>query len=376
MKREGKKNLSLKKIFTYQFRNLSSGEVCFSSGVNLIYGGNGEGKTNLLEAIYLLGRGNSFRAKREEEMIQWEQEGYFIRGVYSSPNTGERTLEIKSLKGKKEALLDKKKMDSFSQLEGLFPLVIFVPEDLQLVKGGPSIRRRFLDQEITQMYMGYSEYVKRYQRVLQERNNLLKKEKKDTDLEKVLDEQLTSYGSVIIEKRMQFVERLNPLARLMNRRLSQRKEDLFLQYRSLLKIDRRNSREQIKNMMREEMIRKKKEEIFRGMTLLGPHRDDLDIWVNGKNLRDYGSQGQQRTTALTLKLALLEFYRAERGEYPVLLLDDVFSELDEARCLEIGEVLPERVQSFITTTSPQGFRGKENIDNIFMVDRGSILKEV
>lgn len=364
----------MKKIFTYQFRNLFPGEVCFSPGVNIICGGNGQGKTNLLEAIFLLGRGKSFRANREEELIQWEKEGYFIRGMLSFRD-GERLLAIKSLAGKKEALLDNKPASSLSQLGELFTLVIFVPEDLQLVKGAPSHRRRFLDEEISQIQTGYRESVNRYQKVLRERNNLLKREKWDEDLGAVLDEQLLTYGSAIVEKRIEVIEKLNPLARLMNRRLSERKEDLLLRYRSILRIDRISSLESIKRKMHQCMEEKRREEALRRTTLIGPHLDDLEILVNGKNLREFGSQGQQRTTALALKLAQIELFRAEKGEYPVLLLDDVFSELDNHRCMEVGKILQKKVQSFITTTSLQGLQGIRERNHIMRVDRGNIIKE-
>lgn len=339
--------------------------------MNLILGDNGEGKTNLLEAIYLLGRGRSFRALREREMIRWEKEGYYIRGVVSSRD-GERCLEIKSKRGGKEAFLDGDRLHTLSELGRYFNLVLFIPEDLQLVKGGPNVRRDFLDEEIIQIHRLYEEQLDRYKKILQERNMYLKSERRDKDLGSVLEEGLISYGSAIIMKRIQVIERLNPLARLMNRRLSERKEELALTYRSSLKVTRDSDREEIEDLFREKMEEKRREEVFRRTTLVGPHRDDMEVKANKMNLREYGSQGQQRTASLALRLAQIELFKSERGEYPLILLDDVFSELDQKRCRRVGEILQEKIQSFITSTSAEGLMLGDEAARIFMMNRGSI----
>lgn len=349
--------------------------MTFSPHINILVGDNGEGKTNLLEAIYLLGRGKSFRASREEELIQWKKDTYYLGGLVNSKE-GERRLEIRLNRGGKEALIDGHRLDTLSQLGQYVNIVLFVPEDLKLVKGSPWWRRRFLDEEIGQIYAIYEEQLSRYQQVLKERNQYLKREKRDRELGAVLDEQLASYGSYIIKRRIQVIERLNPLSRLMNRRLSERKEELVLKYRSTLKVDRELKVDEIKDLFMDTIEQKRREEEFRGITLVGPHRDDMDIRVNKMNLREYGSQGQQRTTALALRLAQIELFKSERGEYPLILLDDVFSELDEKRCDRVMEFLQGRIQSFITTTSSSPWMVKGGECCIFVVKRGSIEEGV
>lgn len=318
-----------------------------------------------------MGRGKSFRSRREEELIRWEKDAYYIGGLVNSKE-GEKRLEVKSRQGAKEALTDGYRLDTLSQLGRSLNLVLFVPEDLQLVKGGPTFRRRFLDEEIAQIHAFYEEQLARYQRVLRERNQHLKKERRDKRLGQVIDEQLASYGSFVIFKRIQVIERLNPLARLMNRRLSERKEELALQYRSTIKVDREMNVDTIKGLFMDSLEKKRREEEYRGVTLVGPHRDDMDISVNKMNLREYGSQGQQRTTALALRLAQIELFKSERGERPLILLDDVFSELDQKRCERAIGVLREKIQSFITTTSTSVSMISGEVSRIFVVKRGSI----
>lgn len=364
----------MKKIHTYQFRNLFPQELDLFPSINLFLGGNGEGKTNLLEAIYVLGRGRSFRAPKEEELVAWNKKSYSIKGTISSL-AGEGKLEIIGGSLGKEALFEGIKIDSLRQLGTYLNLVIFVPEDLQLVKGGPSWRRRFLDEEISQLHASYGEELLRYQQVLKERNNHLKDKKRDKSLMAVFDEQLISYGSNIIEKRIKVIERLNPLVRLMNRRLSDMKEELILAYRSFFKVEKRMDKRAIKDIFTDMLSQRRKEELFRGITLVGPHRDDMEMKMNRMNLRDYGSQGQQRTAVLSLKLAQIELFKAKRGEYPILLLDDVFSELDTHRCLKVRELLGEKIQSIMTTTSMEDVKGIFE-GGIFLVKGGQIKREV
>ncbi len=364
----------LEKLYSYQFRNLSPLEIEFSPHINIFTGANGQGKTNLLEAIYLLSRGSSFRTNREEDLIQWDCEGYYLKGDITF-NAGEKRIEIKSSPGNKRALVDGVSLDKLSELTGMLSLVIFVPDDLQLVKAGPSRRRRFLNNEIEQVSSYYGYQLIRYKKIIRERNNLLKMGKRciDQDLLKVMDRQLVLYGAKILKKRNEIVNKLTPLARLMNRRLTDGKEDLSLSYESSLQLDNnKEDEEEIRNIFIASLKEKREEEFRRGYTLLGPHRDDLKISVNGKCLKTFGSQGQQRTGAIALKLAEIELIKSEIAEYPLLLLDDVFSELDSSRSRLIRNLIKDKIQSFITSTDFHTLKDMGYHSNYFRVKSGRI----
>lgn len=234
-------------------------------------------------------------------------------------------------------------------------MVLFSPEDLKLVKEGPHFRRKFLDTELSQVKPYYHYLLKKYNHILSQRNNLLKElmtgNKSDTTLLEVWDEQLVEIGAKIIQNRIEVIDKLKILARLSHRQITDGLENITLSYESSLS-DRIEEKEleEIKIIFRNKLVNNRNEEITRGYTLAGPQRDDLKITMNGIDIRKYGSQGQQRTAALSLKLAELEFMKSEQGEYPVLLLDDVFSELDNKRRHRLIDIMAHRVQTFITAT--------------------------
>lgn len=342
----------LKKINLINYRNLKDILLDLNPNLNIFIGHNGQGKTNLLESIYLMGTGSSHRTYVDKEMINWDQDKALIQVLL---NKKDHSLKLSmELDGSRKKIeINNNPLEKISDLIGNLNVVLFSPEDLYLVKGGPSHRRNFLNIEVSQVSTYYHYLLNDYHHVLKQRNNYLKeirdKNKKQYEMLDIWDEKLIELGSKIIMKRIEVVDKLKILARLSQRKITNGSENLSIEYESSI-TDQNIKDNDIKLIFREVLANNRREEIKRGYTLYGPHRDDLLLKLNGIDLRKYGSQGQQRTTALALKLAELEFMKSETGEYPVLLLDDVFSELDEKRRNTLLQLIAEKIQTFITTT--------------------------
>lgn len=339
----------LSKLYLERFRNYQSASLEFGHSLNFLVGNNAQGKTNLLEAIFYLCHLSSPRTGEDSELILFGNDEALIRGNLDRQN-GEHELEVKiPIKGRKVALIDGLVQTKFADFQGVLLCVYFSPDDLKLVKGGPSERRRFMDLEISQVNPFYRHACTQYNKVLQQRNNLLKEGRVDNKLLEVFSEQLIEHGSIIMKRRQTMLQRLNLLAKLLQRKLTDLKENLTLEYTPSFVV---------KNDIKEDFTRALEssyiEEKQRGYTLYGPHRDDFSMMLGDLDVRTYGSQGQQRTVVLALKLAELEFLRGEAGEYPVLLLDDVFSEIDDIRRRKLFEIVRvNKVQTFISTANPR-----------------------
>src|SRR5699024_1119987 len=234
------------------------------------------------------------------------------------------------------------------------------PEDLTLVKGPPQVRRRFIDMELGQIQPTYIYHLGQYQKILRQRNHLLKKLQKerepDTTFLTVLTEQLTSHATLILKKRFEFIQLLRKWAIPIHFSLSRELEDLKIQYNASIDVSEVDNEEKIENRYLQKFSSLEKNEIDRGMTLIGPHRDDLTFYINDKDVKLFGSQGQQRTTALSIKLAEIDLIYSEIGEYPILLLDDVLSELDNYRQSHLLSTIQGKVQTFVSTTSIDGIQ--------------------
>mgnify|MGYP006275783809 FL=1 len=366
----------LSQLFLNNFRNYNEEYLQFNSNLNLIIGENAQGKTNLLEAIYLLGTGNSHRTNINSELVNWEQNGFYLKGELIK-ETQDYKLEIKLQGRSKEIRVNNNKLEKNSDLLGYLNIIIFSPEDLELVKGSPSRRRKFLNLELSQIQPYYKHTLKEYDQVVKQRNQLLKKIRDANAPDKMLevwDQQLVDLGTKVIVKRLEALEKLKVLARLMQRKLTNGAESLKLKYDSKLDIDGDSSQQEIKEKFSSYLQRKRKKEIERGVTTIGPHRDDISLVVNDIDVRKYGSQGQQRTTALALKLSELEFMKSEIGEYPVLLLDDVFSELDNKRSNYLLETIKNKIQTFITNTNLKRLNDLRQEHTIYRIKNGSVTE--
>ncbi|WP_138419183.1 DNA replication/repair protein RecF [Aquibacillus sediminis] len=359
------------------YRNYQTLHLNFDDKINVIIGENAQGKTNLMESIYVLAFSKSHRTPRDKELIHWDQEYAKIKGSVMKRNQ-KFPLEIQfSNKGKKAKLnhIEQKRLSDYI---GALNVVMFAPEDLNLVKGSPQIRRRFIDMEIGQIQPIYIYHLGQYQKVLKQRNYLLKNLQRnyqaDRTMLRVLTEQLIEHAAVIIEKRFIFLELLRKWAGPIHQGISRGIEQLKITYNASIDVSEADNREKIVNIYHDKFSKLEDREVERGNTLIGPHRDDLLFYVNEKDVQTYGSQGQQRTTALSLKLAEIELIKHEVGEYPILLLDDVLSELDDYRQSHLLHTIQGKIQTFVSTTSVDGIQ-HETLDKaeLFRVESGTIV---
>lgn len=339
------------------YRNYESLDIKFADKVNVIIGENAQGKTNLMEAIYVLAFTKSHRTPREKELIQWDKPFAKIEGLITKRNRSFPLEIILSSKGKK-AKLNRLEQKRLSDYIGALNVVMFAPEDLTLVKGAPQLRRRFIDMELGQIQPRYIYHLSQYMKILKQRNHLLKQMQrrisKDMITLEVITEQLADHAAALLERRFSFLRLLREWAAPIHYEISRKLETLDIFYESTIEVLETESKAKIESIYLDKFLEIREKEIDRGTTLIGPHRDDLQFFVNNKNVQTYGSQGQQRTTALSLKLAELELIYSEVGEYPILLLDDVLSELDDYRQSHLLSTIQGKVQTFVSTTSVDG----------------------
>jgi DNA replication and repair protein RecF len=359
------------------FRNYSEQHVEFSRSVNVFYGENAQGKTNALEAIYFLAMGKSHRASRDVDCIQWGQDNAQIQANVVVRNR-RHDLKIQFRNGAKRAAVNGVNQGRMTDFVGHFQVVLFAPEDLQLVKGGPGGRRRFIDMELGQTHPTYLYHLTNYQKVLQQRNTLLKQGKFDEDFIQVLDQQLAEHGSEVLLRRFQFLRDMEPLSAAIYATISDGREQFSFRYQCSIPAlaDTPNpQREWVVQQFLDALAKKRNADLHAGHTTVGPHRDDLVFFLNEQPVQSFASQGQQRTIALALRLAEIDFIHQEIGEYPVLLLDDVLSELDDVRQKNLVLNMSEKVQTIVTTTTISQLRDKLHADaRLFEVRSGIIQK--
>lgn len=344
----------VKNLFVSNFRNFARLDLEFSPRLNLLWGDNGEGKTNFLESLYCLGHGTSFRTKTDEELIKWGQPSLYLKGEgFKSERlfTYEVVLDRKVSKVRK---VDSHRVGLRNPTKWLW-MVTFSPEDIWLVKGYPQQRRDFLDAKLPLFNFRYSYLRSSYLRVLSQRNHLffLKRIRKSINQElDIWDEQLVELGSKIVKLRLEGLEKLESFFKDIYPRVMGRDSKIGLIYRSSFLKDPTPiiSEEEIIEIFRKELKLKRKKELELETTLVGPHRDDFLILADGIDLRCFGSQGEQRIATLSLKLAELGLVNLREGEHPVTLLDDVASELDPKRQKLLLDLVKEQSQVFITTT--------------------------
>jgi len=353
------------------FRNYKALNLELSKETNVFIGNNAQGKTNVLESIYYCSLGKSHRTSKDKELINWnEQEAYI--NAYVCKERLDKKIEVKIFKdGKKGVKVNSIKLSKIAELMGVLNAVIFSPEDLKIVKESPSFRRKFLDIELCKLNAKYYYNLVQYNKVLDERNSLLKKynDKAEAVID-VYDEQLSAFGSSIIKERIRYIDRLNIKGKIIHEDITSCNEVIEFKYLTCTE-DFSN----IQSELKKNLIRNRKKDFERKITSVGPHRDDFSICINNVDTRSFGSQGQQRTSILTIKFASLEIIKDEIGEYPVLLLDDVLSELDLSRQKYILNSL-KNVQSIITCTGIENI--KDYLDDnikIFKVSDGKIEYE-
>ncbi len=351
------------------FRNYKYEELNPHSGLNVFYGENAKGKTNLLEGISILINGRSFRTNREPETINFNSPYLNLYGEVKIDNILHKYNYYMD-REKKKITVDEKPLNRYRDLKKLGSVVVFTPDDLNMIKNSPSDRRRFLDNLIEGIDPYYLYSNNRYKNVLQERNKLLKQRyNRDFNLLlNIYNLELVKIGSYIYRERLKFIRELNMRVSEIHSSIS--KESLNITYLSTFPIEQ--DEKKIRENFLRELERKKDEEIQRGYTLVGPTRDDLRFELSGKNLREFGSQGQIRSTILSIKLAESKIIKDKSGYNPILLLDDVFSELDFNRKNFLMESIKDQ-QCFITTVEPidelrRIFKGRDA--RIYKIDNG------
>lgn len=335
----------------------------------MILGNNAQGKTNLLESIYITSLGKSFRTSRDSEMIGFGGDYARVEALFHK-NGQELSVLADYSKDGKSVQIDGVRISRNIEMLSHVYAVVFSPEDLKIVKEEPEKRRKFLDRELCQLKPVYYRYLGRYKKILQQRNTLLKGGNVSPEHLFVWDQELVSYGVKIIAERKKFIEQLNEISGELHKGISNGRERLELFYESSVPYEN----EVIKDSFLKKLKRNEKLDRMRGNTSVGPHKDDLKICVDGIDIRHFGSQGQQRTAALSLKLAEIRMIQKETGEDPLLLLDDVLSELDGERQRYLIQSL-NGVQIFITATEV-GETLKENMPDgfLFLVEQGKVKR--
>ncbi len=333
------------------FRNIADLSFTADNGVNVIYGENAQGKTNILESLWLFTGCKSFRGAKDNELIKFG-EAFAKINLDFSDNLREKKSEIIIADKKKNASLNGVSLRSTAELIGSFYAVIFSPVHLSLIKDGPSARRKFLDTALCQLKPSYAEHLAGYKKTLMQRNALLKDLHLNSELYDMLDiwdEQLARYSAFVIKERLQYIDLLSEYSKSIYSGISENKEDFSVFYSE--NINKDISVKDIYLSQIENLKNSRKEDIFSKTTTVGPHRDDLEILINNVSARSFGSQGQQRSCALALKLGESEIIKKITGETPVALLDDVMSELDEKRQDYILNHINDR-QVFLTCCDP------------------------
>lgn len=362
--------MKIQKVQLQNFRNYQDLDIDFSPGVNILYGNNAQGKTNLLEAIYLAATTKSFRNNKDREMIRLGEENAHMR-VFLEKAGVPHKIDMFLQAGKaKAAAIDGIRVRKSAELLGMLHTIVFSPNDISMVKNGPAERRRFVDMELCQLSPIYCNNLTNYGRILMQRNNLLqqigfKPELKDTIL--VWDEQLVTYGREIIRERRNFVEELSEIVEDKMKVLTGQKESLRMVYEPDV------AEEEFMTSLERSLDR----DIRQKVTSHGPHRDDIGFFINELNVKQFGSQGQQRTVVLALKLSEIHLVRNKIKDSPVLLLDDVLSELDRSRQTQLLMEIKD-VQTIVTCTGMEEFvnyRAEQKKQSIFYVNSGTIVRK-
>jgi len=362
--------LYIENIALKGYRNYLNKAVEFSRGVNIFKGENAQGKTNLLEAVYFLSCGKSFRTQKDSDLINFSQEKAYLKaGFCNAGGTG--TVEaLLQRDGKKSMKLNGQPVKRLSELFGQFLTVVFSPEELKVIKESPSLRRRFIDMELGKLRPAYIYDLQRYEKAMQSKNALLKSNMKEEQVKKlasVFNLQLAEYGEAIIKRRIKYIQVLNEKAKAIHENLAGGREQMGIRYQPC--VDTANIREALYRALEESI----KAEIENGFTMVGPHREDFIFTIDQRDAKVFGSQGQQRSALLSVKLATAQLIREALKERPVVLLDDVLSELDIHRQMALLQLLGD-MQILITTASdtPKEFKNLPVAE--FTVKNGDISR--
>lgn len=358
----------IKSLELNNYRNYENVQIDFDKGVNILYGDNAQGKTNVLESIYLCSTTKSHRGSKDKEIVRFgNQEGH-IRCLFDK-NEVDYQIDIHLRTDKSKGIaINGMKLKKAAELMGVVNVILFSPEDLSIIKNGPSDRRRFVDSELCQLDKVYLYNLTSYNKIVNQRNNLLKEityHPELTDTLDVWDSQLISLGTKIIDRRTLFINQLNEIIYDIHKSLTGDKEKLLIKYEPNVEIMEYSQK----------IKRNRDKDIKYKLTSVGPHRDDFVFFINDMDSKKYGSQGQQRTAALSLKLSEIKLVENLTGNTPILLLDDVLSELDSNRQNYLLNCIG-NIQTIVTCTGLDEFiNGRLTVNKIFKVGGGKVIRE-
>ncbi|MFH1287280.1 MAG: DNA replication/repair protein RecF [bacterium] len=362
----------LKNIILNSFRNFIKVDIEFGNGLNFLIGENSHGKSNLLEAIYLLLTSKSLRTNCCEDIINFESNFFYVKGTLIIKDKNQ-VIEVvgEKVKGKRLRINNKIQTNP-NYLNNRFPAVIFTPENYNIIKGAPSQRRSYLDFQISQISPQYFHTLKQYQKILTQKNLILQEKMidKNIDLLDSWDKQLVEYGAELIIKRNIVLNKINMLMKKIYKNIISY-EEIDVVYKTFLSNSVLNDKKEIINIYSKLILKTRGEEIRKGFSLCGPHRDDIAFFMNGKEVKDFSSQGQIKSVLLALNLAEIYLIFEESGEYPIVLFDELFSELDNKRIENIFNVLPKGIQIFITEVDRSNIKNKRG--KWFDVERGRVV---
>lgn len=356
----------LSRVQLKNFRNYSACDVRLDKGVNVIFGDNAQGKTNLIEAIFFSCVGRSPRTSKDKELIKWNEDAAYIK-LFAAKDCGNTEIETYLTHTENKRIsVNGMPIARIGELMGTISVVFFSPDELKIVKDGPSDRRKFMDIDLSQMSRAYFYDLAKYNRILSQRNKLLKSGAAKEDTLHVWDLQLSECGARIAVARKSFIDKLKPHAKSIHEFLTEGKETLFVEYDGIAGEDIKD----VEAILLKDLEAGRERDLRLCYTTAGVHKDDITLKIGTTDIRTYGSQGQQRTAALSLKLAELEIFRSEIGEPPILILDDVLSELDKSRQQKLLEKA-QGLQTIITCTHLEVEPGEATC---FKVENGIIQK--
>lgn len=359
--------MQINRLFLQNFRNYEMQDISFRPGVNIFYGDNAQGKTNLLEALWLFTAAKSFRTQKDSEMIRFGAKEAKVLAEFSAFGR-ETNAEITLYSEKRKLLrLGGAPLTKTSELLGQFPAVLFSPDELHIITGAPEVRRRFMDSAISAARPAYYGALRNYMRSWKQKNMLLKSEPKKEDLT-VWNMQMAQSGALLMQYRKNFFEKLAPLSEEMHKKVAGKAEILSVQYAPSVKTA--DSKEEQEEILFAALEKKREAEIYQGLSLLGPHRDEIRFFINDLDARAFASQGQMRTAAVSLKIAQGMLLEAETGEEPCIFLDDILGELDIKRRTFLLESM-ENKQIFLTCTEKNGVESHRDC-TYFEVSGGKI----
>jgi len=365
----------IKKLKLHDFRNYKSLNVTLTKGINIIYGENAQGKTNLLESIYVLGFTKSHRSFIDNNLINNTGEYLTIEGIVNNEKIDNK-FNIYIDSKTKILKFNNNTIKKISDYISLINIIIFYPDDLELIKGSPQVRRKYINLELSQLYSNYFILINEYSKILKLRNEYLKKINKRVSTDRNYIEILTSYlidKSIMIYKmRDKFIKKVNEYSKNIYKDIMNL-DDFSIKYKPSIEIDLKDSN--LKEYLKKEYNKKLDYDIKLCSTSIGPHKDDIEFYLGDKNLKFYGSQGQQRVSVLALKLAEIEIFKKYKETTPILLLDDIFSELDDKKKNNLLKYISKNIQTIITTTDLNNLDPKLiKKSKLFNINNGNIIK--